>query len=129
MKNEIYIEAKKDFFEQVYAVVRLVPFGRVTSYGAIAAFIGLPQWARMVGWALNKAGSQTEFVPAHRVVNRTGTLTGQHSFSGKTTMKELLKNEGIVIEDDKIAAFDKVFWNPITDLSETDTSFEAVCMR
>jgi len=104
------------FFDQVYQIVRLIPFGRVTSYGAVAKYLGSPQAARMVGWAMNKSASQKEFVPAHRVVNRNGLLTGKMYFGYQNTMKELLENEGIVILDDKIQNFDQIFWNPELEL-------------
>jgi methylated-DNA-protein-cysteine methyltransferase-like protein len=102
----------ESFFNKVYEVTRRIPRGRVTSYGAIAAFIGSPQAGRMVGWALNKSSSQTVFVPAHRVVNRNGLLTGKIHFPNYNTMKELLESEGIVIENDIIKDFELFFWQP-----------------
>ena len=107
----------KGFFQQVYEVARLIPSGRVTSYGAIAKYLGTAQSARMVGWAMNDAGSQNEYVPAHRVVNRSGLLTGKHHFGNSNTMKQLLENEGITIENDKIIDFDKLFWDPYRELT------------
>lgn len=109
---------KKDdgFFSKVYEVSRKIPKGRVTSYGAIAAFIGAPGAARMVGWALNNCHSLDEFIPAHRVVNRNGLLTGKHHFPGETLMADLLKGEGIKVENDKIVDFQKLFWDPNKDL-------------
>jgi len=107
----------KGFFQQVYEVARLIPSGRVTSYGAIAKYLGTAQSARMVGWAMNDAGSQNEYVPAHRVVNRSGLLTGKHHFGNSNTMKQLLENEGITIENDKIIDFDKLFWDPFRELT------------
>ncbi len=107
----------KGFFQQVYEVARLVPLGRVTSYGAIAKYLGTAQSARMVGWAMNDAGSQDEYVPAHRVVNRNGLLTGKHHFGNSNTMKQLLENEGIKVENDKIIDFQKVFWDPAKELT------------
>ncbi len=101
-----------DFFEKVYFVTRLIPYGKITTYGAIAKSIGAPKAARMVGWALNKCENQTEFVPAHRVVNRNGILTGKHHFFGFDTMKQLLHSEGIICKNDKIINFNKVFWEP-----------------
>lgn len=98
---------KGDFFERVYRVARLIPEGRVTSYGAIARCIGDPRSARMVGWALNGC---PEDVPAHRVVNRNGTLTGKHHFFGG--MARALQEEGIKVEDDQIVNFQSVFWDP-----------------
>lgn len=108
------------FFERVYAVTRLIPYGRVTSYGAIAASIGSPGAARMVGWALNKCHTHDEFVPAHRVVNRIGVLSGKHYFPGENTMKELLESEGIKVEDNQVLNFDQLFWNPAKELSDLD---------
>ncbi|MCD6346060.1 MAG: MGMT family protein [Bacteroidales bacterium] len=103
----------KSFFERVYSVVREIPHGRVTTYGAIARSIGSPQAGRMVGWAMNKSFSGGEFIPAHRVVNRKGFLTGKVHFGGAEVMKQLLENEGIVVENDQILNFDKVFWDPM----------------
>lgn len=100
------------FFQKVYDVTRKIPFGRVTSYGAIASFIGSPQAGRMVGWALNKSASQEKFVPAHRVVNRNGMLTGKMHFPNFDTMKELLESEGVVVEDNTVKNFNEFFWNP-----------------
>lgn len=106
-----------DFYEKVYEVVRLIPPGRVTSYGAIAAYLGSGQSSRMVGWAMNNAHSQQPYVPAHRVVNRNGLLTGKHHFGTSTAMQELLEAEGIRVEDDQVCDFDKHFWNPVTELA------------
>ncbi len=106
-----------DFFERVYQVVRLVPSGKVTSYGAIARFLGAARSARMVGWAMNQAHSCKEYVPAHRVVNSKGLLTGKHHFGSPTVMQELLENEGIKIEDDQIIDFKSVFWDPVAELN------------
>ena len=105
-----------NFFEKVYNVVRLIPYGRVTSYGAIATFLGAARSARMVGWAMNKSHN-LEDVPAHRVVNRKGLLTGKHHFDGTNLMQQLLENEGIVVIEFQIQDFDKVFWNPISELT------------
>ena len=104
-----------NFFEKVYAVTRLVPFGRVTTYGAIAIYLGAARSARMVGWAMNKAHN-LEDVPAHRVVNRKGLLTGKHHFDGTNLMQQLLENEGIVVKENQIIDFDKVLWNPSAEL-------------
>lgn len=101
-----------DFYLKVYQVVRSIPFGRVTTYGAIAKKIGHPQSARMVGWALNASHKSEEYVPAHRVVNRNGMLTGKHHFGGINTMKELLLSENINVKDDKIIEFEKKLWLP-----------------
>lgn len=99
------------FFERVYAVVKEIPPGRVTSYGAIATYLGGRGSARMVGWAMN-AASKTEGVPAHRVVNRNGLLTGKHHFPGTFVMQQLLEEEGVTIKDDKIVNFKAHFWDP-----------------
>ena len=101
-----------NFFERVYAIVRCVPYGRVTSYGAIAKVLGTARSARMVGWAMN-AAHNLEDVPAHRVVNRKGLLTGKHHFDGTNLMQQLLESEGIVVIDNQIANFESVFWEPI----------------
>ncbi len=103
--------AKDNFFQQVYEVVRLVPEGRVTSYGAIAAYLGSKGSARMVGWAMNAAHIYTD-VPAHRVVNRVGLLTGRHHFNPPEQMQALLEAEGITVIEHQIQDFEKVFWNP-----------------
>ena len=102
-----------NFYDKVYKIARLVPFGRVTSYGAIAAYLGAARSARMVGWAMNNSHNQTQEVPAHRVVNRKGLLTGKHHFNGTNLMQQLLENEGIVVVENQIQDFEKVFWNPI----------------
>lgn len=99
------------FFEKVYAVVRQIPVGRVTSYGAIARAIGAPQSARMVGWAMNASHTHAD-VPAHRVVNRIGLLTGKHHFHGTSLMQQLLENEGIVVKNNQVQYFSDVFWDP-----------------
>ncbi|MCL6462597.1 MAG: MGMT family protein [Flavobacterium micromati] len=100
-----------NFFERVYAVVREIPFGKVTSYGAIAKALGTARSARMVGWAMN-ASHNLEDVPAHRVVNRNGLLTGKLHFDGTNLMQQLLENEGIVVIDNQIKDFKTVFWMP-----------------
>ncbi|NVJ88063.1 MAG: MGMT family protein [Flavobacteriaceae bacterium] len=105
-----------NFFEKVYDVARKIPFGRVTSYGAIAKYLGAARSARMVGWAMNNSHNQELEVPAHRVVNRIGLLTGKHHFQGTNLMQQLLENEGIVVVDNQIQDFDKVFWNPSEEL-------------
>jgi len=108
--------SKPSFFDSVYQVARLIPQGRVTSYGAIAKYIGSPQASRMVGFAMNGSGTQKEFVPAHRVVNRNGMLSGKNFFDGPNTMQELLESEGAIIEDDKILNFKEIFWDPGKEL-------------
>ena len=106
-----------DFYEQVYEIVRQIPVGRVTSYGAIARYLGTAGSSRMVGWAMNLSHHQEVYVPAHRVVNRNGSLTGKIHFGSPNEMKELLENEGIKIENDCVADFDKLFWDPIKELN------------
>lgn len=108
--------SSQNFFEQVYEVTRLIPYGRVTTYGAIARYLGSPQSARMVGWALNSTKSIPNWVPAHRVVNRNGMLTGKVHFLGSNTMQELLESEGIAIEDNRVKDFEKIFWDPQLEL-------------
>lgn len=105
----------KDFFQDVYDVVRLIPHGKVTSYGAIANYLGAKQGARMVGWAMN-ASHVLPDVPAHRVVNRVGLLSGKHHFEHPEQMQELLTLEGIRVINDQIQDFQKVFWDPALEL-------------
>jgi methylated-DNA-protein-cysteine methyltransferase-like protein len=100
-----------NFFERVYFIVRQIPYGKVTSYGAIAKALGTARSARMVGWAMN-ASHSLEDVPAHRVVNRKGLLTGKLHFDGTNLMQQLLENEGIVVVDNQIVDFEKHFWQP-----------------
>ena len=100
-----------NFFERVYAVARQIPYGKVTSYGEIAKFLGAARSARMVGWAMN-ASHNLEDVPAHRVVNRIGLLTGKHHFDGTNLMQQLLESEGIEVIDNQIIDFEKHFWKP-----------------
>jgi len=104
------------FFERVYVVTRLIPYGRITSYGAIARYLGSGRSARMVGWALNVSHSGPELVPAHRVVNRNGLLTGKHHFGNSTTMQQLLENEGLVVENNRVVNFREKFWDPMAEL-------------
>ena len=105
----------QNFFESVYEVAAQIPYGRVTSYGAIARYLGAARSARMVGWAMNGAVARAD-VPAHRVVNRKGLLTGKHHFGGSTLMQQLLENEGIAIENDQVVNFEKYFWDPAREL-------------
>lgn len=107
---------KNDFFTRVYEVTRLIPYGRITSYGAIAKYLGSGRSARMVGWALNASHSNSDYIPAHRVVNRNGLLTGKFHFGNSTTMEQLLKNEGILVENDRIINFREKFWDPSSEL-------------
>ena len=103
-----------NFFDKVYEVARRIPYGRVTSYGAIAKYLGAAKSARMVGYAMN--GSVAKDVPAHRVVNRIGLLTGKHHFDGTNLMQQLLESEGITVIDNQIQDFEKVFWEPMKEL-------------
>jgi methylated-DNA-protein-cysteine methyltransferase related protein len=105
-----------NFFENVYQVVRRIPFGRVTSYGAIAQYLGSTSSARMVGWAMNHSHHLEDFIPAHRVVNRHGLLTGKHHFSTPSLMQQLLENEGIRVSNDQIEDFNRIFWDPCIEL-------------
>ena len=109
---------KKDenFFELVYEVARQIPKGRVTSYGAIAACLGTKLSARMVGWAMNGAGRIKPKVPAHRVVNRIGMLSGKHHFTPPGSMEKQLKREGIKVKSDQVVDFEKHFWDPVKEL-------------
>lgn len=104
-------EAGDNFFERVYVIARQIPYGKVTSYGAIAKVLGTARSARMVGWAMN-AAHNLEDVPAHRVVNRKGLLTGKHHFEGTNLMQQLLENEGIIVINNQIQDFETVFWEP-----------------
>lgn len=106
---------QRNFFQDVYEVVRLVPTGRVTTYGAIAAYLGAKKSARMVGWAMNAAHTLDD-VPAHRVVNRSGLLTGKHFFGAPDAMQQLLENEGVQVIKDRVKEFKKLFWNPAEEL-------------
>jgi methylated-DNA-protein-cysteine methyltransferase-like protein len=108
---------EEHFFEKVYEVVKYVPYGRVTTYGAVARYLGAARSARMVGWAMNNVVDREE-VPAHRVVNRIGLLTGKHHFSGTNLMQQLLENEGIEVYEDQIQDFKKHFWDPLKELGE-----------
>lgn len=99
------------FFNKVYQIATCIPYGRVTSYGAIAKYLGTPKSARMVGWAMNASHLNPD-IPAHRVVNRKGLLTGKHHFQGTNLMQQLLESEGIEVVNNQIQNFDKVFWDP-----------------
>ena len=107
---------EESFFELVYEVARQIPKGRVTSYGAIAACLGTKLSARMVGWAMNGAHRVRPKVPAHRVVNRNGMLSGKHHFATPTQMEELLKKEGTRVKNDQVVDFDKKFWDPAAEM-------------
>ena len=112
--NPLMKPNQENIFDAIYQVVRLIPYGRVTSYGAIAQYLGSKAGARMVGWAMNACHAMPD-VPAHRVVNRMGMLTGKHHFGG-TLMQELLENEGIKVENDRVLQFKELFWNPSSEL-------------
>ncbi len=105
-----------DFYDKVYQVVKQIPFGRVTTYGAIAKFIGVKKASRMVGWALNNC--KRDYIPAHRVVNRIGLLTGKASFPGENMMEDLLASEGVNVENNKVVDFKQLFWDPQILLKE-----------
>jgi methylated-DNA-protein-cysteine methyltransferase-like protein len=111
------MKSSDNFFEKSYIIARLIPYGKVTSYGAIATYLGAARSARMVGWAMNNSHNQKEEVPAHRVVNRKGLLTGKHHFDGTNLMQQLLESEGIVVVDNQIQDLDTVFWDPSKELS------------
>lgn len=105
-----------DFYEKVYEIVRIVPPGRVTSYGAIARYLGTGLSARVVGWALNASHGMNPFVPAHRVVNRNGLLTGKVHFNPPSAMQEFLENEGVSVENDQVINFKELHWDPMLEL-------------
>lgn len=107
---------KKSFFQRVYAVVKQIPYGRATSYGAIARYLGTGKSARMVGYAMNASHNQLDNIPAHRVVNRNGRLTGKHHFGGPHVMQNLLESEGLTIVEDQIINFEKYYWDPSREL-------------
>ncbi|MBK5215183.1 MAG: MGMT family protein [Flavobacteriaceae bacterium] len=104
-----------NFFEKVYEIAKQIPFGRVTSYGAIAKYLGAAKSARMVGWAMNASHNNAD-IPAHRVVNRNGLLTGKFHFDGTNLMQQLLENEGIIVKENQIQNFSSVFWDPFKEL-------------
>jgi Predicted methylated DNA-protein cysteine methyltransferase len=110
------IKTTSSFFTDVYDIVRQIPKGRVTSYGAIARFLGTGQSARMVGWAMNAAHVVKPKVPAHRVVNRIGMLSGKHHFDTPNRMQQLLEKEKIRVEKDRVVDFEKLLWDPAKEL-------------
>lgn len=112
-------KAHTSFFEDVFEVVKLVPHGRVTSYGAIARYLGLRSSARMVGWAMNASHGMPD-VPAHRVVNRNGLLTGKSHFSTPDEMQRRLEQEGIVVKNDQVIDFGRLFWDPNLELTDPE---------
>ena len=109
------MEARRDYFEEVYEVVRQVPPGRVTTYGAIARYLSLRAGARMVGWAMNSSHGHN--VPAHRVVNSAGVLSGKHFFGVHTIMEQLLADEGVRVVDDRVVDFKTLLWDPSVELA------------
>lgn len=113
-------EKKDSFFQDVWDVVKLIPNGRVTSYGAIAKYLGSPGAARMVGWAMNACHASNELVPAQRVVNRIGMLSGKVHFDRPNLMQELLESEGVQIKNNQVVDFEKLFWDPMTELRLLD---------
>ncbi len=108
---------ERDFFAEVMAVVRQIPKGRVTSYGAIAKHLGAARSSRIVGYCMNNSHSAKPPVPAHRVVNRIGMLTGKHHFATPTRMEEQLRKEGVKVKNDQVVGFSKLFWDPAVDLT------------
>ncbi len=107
---------EESFFIKVYEVAKKIPCGRVTSYGAIAKYLGASRSSRMVGWAMNYSHTHNENIPAHRVVNRNGHLTGKHHFGSPDIMKQLLESEGIQVVNDRIINFSTHFWDPAKEL-------------
>jgi methylated-DNA-protein-cysteine methyltransferase related protein len=119
-KQQSSVEAPapaNSFFEDVWAVVRLIPKGRVTSYGAIAAYLGTRLSARMVGWAMNASHTAPHPVPAQRVVNRNGMLSGRHHFPTPDAMEQMLAQDGVAVENDTVKDFEKLFWDPAKELA------------
>jgi methylated-DNA-protein-cysteine methyltransferase-like protein len=110
-------EKNKNFFDRVYQVARLIPYGRATNYGAIGKYLGSARSARMVGWAMNGCSKSDSDIPAHRVVNRLGVLSGKNHFETPTLMQEKLEAEGIEVKDDQIVNFKDVFWDPEEELT------------
>ncbi|NJB81412.1 MGMT family protein [Wenyingzhuangia aestuarii] len=106
---------KQDFFKKVHRVARLIPEGRVTSYGAIAEYLGAKSSARVVGWAMNAAHGDLS-IPAHRVVNRIGMLSGKHHFEGTNLMQQLLESEGVLVKEHQVQNFKEIYWNPCKEL-------------
>lgn len=107
---------KEEIYQAIYEVVRSIPPGRVTSYGAIAAAVGMPNGARIVGYAMGKAGDATPVVPAHRVVNSAGVLSGRHQFQKPGQMQQLLEKEGVKVANNKVVNFTSVLWDPLREL-------------
>lgn len=122
------MKTMNDIYSRIYDIVRQIPPGRVTSYGAIAACIGTSGGARLVGWAMNASHHLAEVIPAHRVVNRNGLLTGKHHFGNPDVMQQLLENEGIEIVNDQIIHFREKFWDPASE-SENRVTRDPDCSR
>lgn len=118
-KPMLKTKTEETFFDRVYKVVKKIPKGRVTSYGAIARFLGSTGSSRMVGWAMNASHSSKHPIPAQRVVNRNGLLTGKRHFGPPNLMQQLLESEGIIVENDQVKNFEKVFWDPVRELKKT----------
>ncbi len=112
------MKADDSFFQRVFEVVKKIPYGRVTSYGAIAEYLGMKGSSRMVGWAMNASHTADDNIPAHRVVNRNGYLTGKFHFASPTLMEELLLSEGIKVVEDKIIDFKNIYWNPNIEITQ-----------
>ncbi len=112
------MKADDSFFQRVFEVVKKIPYGRVTSYGAIAEHLGMKGSSRMVGWAMNASHTADDNIPAHRVVNRNGYLTGKFHFASPTLMEELLLSEGVKVVDDKIIDFKNIYWNPNIEIAQ-----------
>lgn len=110
------MDSKKDFFKDVFEVVRLIPKGRVSTYGAIAKYLGSAKSSRVVGYAMNASHSEKKYVPAHRVVNRNGMLSGKHHFQSPTAMQDALEEEGVKVKNDLVVDFKKLFWDPSKEL-------------
>jgi methylated-DNA-protein-cysteine methyltransferase-like protein len=115
-KSSVPENKNEGFFSRVYDVTCMIPYGRITSYGTIARYLGTAGSARMVGWALNSSHTIPGYIPAHRVVNRNGMLTGKHHFGNSSTMQQLLENEGFVVRDDRVVDFREKFWDPMIEL-------------
>lgn len=107
----------ESFFQKVYSLVRQIPWGRVSTYGAIANYLGSKESSRMVGWAMNQSHKADPGIPAHRVVNRNGKLTGKHHFGSPNMMQQLLENEGVKVESDQVLDFSNLFWDPYQELN------------
>ncbi len=116
MDDKVVTMEQRDYFGEVYEVVRLVPKGRITTYGTIARYLSLRAGARMVGWAMNGCHNRPD-VPAHRVVNSVGVLSGKNFFGGPTIMQQLLEDEGVQVENDKVVDFKRLFWDPSSELT------------